>query len=69
MADKLLTVEEALDLSRSEVREMYREFVNPGLVQMLSLLDFDKRFVRAEGCYVWDEEGNRYLDFLGGYGS
>lgn len=69
MANKLLTVEEALDLSRSEVREMYREFVNPGLVQMLSLLDFDKRFVRAEGCYVWDEEGNRYLDFLGGYGS
>lgn len=22
--------------------------------------------VRGEGCYVWDSEGNRYLDFLGG---
>jgi acetylornithine/N-succinyldiaminopimelate aminotransferase len=22
--------------------------------------------VRGEGCYVWDDEGNRYLDFLAG---
>jgi acetylornithine aminotransferase len=22
--------------------------------------------VRGEGCWVWDDEGNRYLDFLGG---
>lgn len=22
--------------------------------------------VRGEGCYVWDSDGNRYLDFLGG---
>lgn len=23
--------------------------------------------VRGEGCYVWDAEGNRYLDFYGGH--
>ena len=22
--------------------------------------------VRGEGCYVWDEDGTKYLDFLGG---
>src|SRR5690606_5000464 len=22
---------------------------------------------RGEGCYVWDAEGNRYLDFYGGH--
>ena len=22
--------------------------------------------VRGEGCYVWDAEGNKYLDFLAG---
>ena len=22
--------------------------------------------VRGEGCYVWDEDGNRYLDLLAG---
>lgn len=36
---------------------------------MLGLLDLDKLYVRAEGVYVWDSEGNRYLDFLGGFGS
>lgn len=28
-----------------------------------------KTFVRGEGCYVWDDAGNRYLDFVGGFGS
>jgi len=23
-------------------------------------------FVRGEGCYLWDDQGNRYLDFLAG---
>lgn len=36
---------------------------------MLSLLDFNKQFVRAEGIKVWDSEGNVYLDFLGAYGA
>jgi len=26
-------------------------------------------FVRGEGCYLWDKEGNRYLDFVSGYSS
>lgn len=63
------SVDEALNLSREEVRENYREFINPGLAQMLSLLDFDKRFVRAEGVKVWDDQGEEYLDFLGAYGA
>jgi len=63
------SVDEALNLSRGKVRENYREFINPGLAQMLSLLDFDKRFVRAEGVKVWDDQGEEYLDFLGAYGA
>lgn len=63
------SVDEALNLSREKVRENYREFINPGLAQMLSLLDFDKRFVRAEGVKVWDDQGEEYLDFLGAYGA
>lgn len=33
------------------------------------MLNFDKQFVRAEGIHVWDDQGNCYLDFLGGYGA
>ncbi|MEE2641110.1 MAG: aminotransferase class III-fold pyridoxal phosphate-dependent enzyme [Planctomycetota bacterium] len=28
-----------------------------------------KNFVRGEGCHVWDDQGNRYLDFVAGFGS
>ncbi|MTI84540.1 MAG: aspartate aminotransferase family protein [Firmicutes bacterium] len=35
----------------------------------MSLLDFDKNFVKAQGASVWDSDGNKYLDFLGGFGS
>lgn len=67
--EELLTLDEALQLGRKEVKERYKTYVNPSLANMLSLLEFDKQFVQAEGCYVWDSEGNKYLDFLGGYGS
>jgi putrescine aminotransferase len=65
----MISVEEALKLSRRETIELHRSYLNPTLVSMFKLLDFDKRFVRAGGAYVWDEDGNKYLDFLAGYGS
>jgi putrescine aminotransferase len=67
--ERLISLEEALVYDRKRTRERYREYVNPGLVSMMALLDFDKRFTRAEGVKVWDSEGKEYLDFLGGYGA
>ena len=67
--DRLIKLDEALGYDRKRTREGYREYVNPGLVSMMTLLDFDKRFTRAEGVKVWDSRGNAYLDFLGGYGA
>lgn len=66
---KLLSLDEILKLNRKEIRRLHEEYVNSGLAKLLSLLDFDKNFVRAQGQYVWDDEGNRYIDFLGGYGA
>ncbi|MCL4516610.1 MAG: aspartate aminotransferase family protein [Firmicutes bacterium] len=64
-----ISVDEALELDRNTVRENYKQYINPGMASLLGLLDFDKRFVRASGVSVWDNEGNEYLDFLGGYGA
>lgn len=64
-----ISVEQALALSRNEIRALHQEYLNAGLVTLLKLVDFDKRFVRARGVSVWDSEGQEYLDFLGGYGS
>ncbi len=44
------------------------DYMNPQLPKVLKTLGFDRRYVRGEGAYLWDAEGNRYLDFLSGYG-
>jgi acetylornithine/succinyldiaminopimelate/putrescine aminotransferase/predicted amino acid dehydrogenase len=35
----------------------------------MSQLEIDKVFVRGEGCYLYDQSGRRYLDFLAQYGA
>lgn len=66
---KMIKVSDLPDLARSQVRENFKNHMNPGLCMLLGMLDFDKLYVKAEGVNVWDADGNRYLDFLGGYGS
>jgi putrescine aminotransferase len=67
--ERLISLEEVYEYDRKRVRDGYREYINPGMASMLALLDFDKRFVKAEGVEVWDQQGEVYLDFLGGYGA
>src|SRR5262245_16472593 len=43
--------------------------VNPRLGRLMSQLEMDKVFVRGEGCYLYDQSGRRYLDFLAQYGA
>lgn len=52
---------------RGQARELHREHVNPKWMDALGLIGFDKEYVRALGCALWDSEGNRYLDMIGGY--
>ncbi len=53
---------------RSEQFDLFENHVNPKLVKVLRTIGFARQYVRAEGCYLWDKDGNRYLDFLSGYG-
>ena len=48
--------------------ELHAEHVNPSNVRTLKTIGFDHCYVRAEGAYLWDVEGTRYLDMLSGYG-
>lgn len=67
--ESLFYLDDALSLSRNDVRNLHKEYGNSGLSSMLGLLDFDKHFVKALGVKVWDSDGKEYLDFLGGYGA
>lgn len=48
--------------------ELFGKYVNPQLTNVLKTIGFSKNYVRAKGPYLYDEEGNEYLDFLAGYG-
>ncbi|MGQ9477054.1 MAG: aspartate aminotransferase family protein [Candidatus Bipolaricaulia bacterium] len=51
-----------------ETYELHRRYINPRFVRVLEIIGYDKVYSRGEGAYLYDLEGNRYLDFLGGYG-
>ena len=48
--------------------ELHEKYVNPTFVKVLRTIGFDKVYSRAKGAYLWDKEGNRYLDMLSGFG-
>ncbi|MEU6085068.1 aspartate aminotransferase family protein [Streptomyces sp. NPDC047108] len=48
--------------------DLHARHLNHQLPRMLRTIGFDKSYVRAEGAYFWDEDGQDYLDMLGGFG-
>ncbi|HZO34686.1 MAG TPA: aspartate aminotransferase family protein [Gaiellaceae bacterium] len=56
------------ELLAADPFESYARSVNPQFVRMLRAIGFDRRWARAEGAYLFDADGNRFLDLLGGYG-
>ena len=57
-----------LEGQRGRQYELHRQHINPAFVKMLKTIGFDRGYVRGEGCYLWDAEGNKYLDLLTGWG-
>lgn len=57
-----------LDDQRGRQYDLHSQHINPVFVKMLRTIGFDKGYVRGEGSYLFDPEGNRYLDFLTGWG-
>lgn len=55
------------DALQEKVVEQYSNHVNPWLARLMNFAGFGVE-VRAEGCYMYDQEGKKYLDCLGGYG-
>ena len=53
---------------RGDDLERWARTINPQFVRVLRTIDFDRTWERAEGAYLWDANGDRYLDMLGGFG-
>jgi ornithine--oxo-acid transaminase len=57
-----------LEGRKSEQYALHRQYINPSLARVQRIIGFDKIYVRGEGSYLWDADGNRYLDLLSGFG-
>ncbi len=64
----ILDLRELLAGRRGEDLDLWARTINPQFVRVLRTIDFDRVWARAEGAYLFDEDGNRYLDMLGGFG-
>jgi ornithine--oxo-acid transaminase len=53
---------------RGEGYALAARYLNPQLPKMLHAIGFDRVYDRAEGAYLYDSDGNRYADFLAGFG-
>lgn len=57
-----------LDARGGEAFALHERYVNPQMPRVLRTIGFDREYVRAEGPYLFDREGNTYLDLLAGFG-
>jgi ornithine--oxo-acid transaminase len=63
-----LNIQSLLEQQQGHNYDLHAAHVNPSNVHALKTIGFDRCYVRAEGQYLWDVEGNKYLDMLSGYG-
>jgi len=63
-----LDVKALLDGHDGDDLERWAHTINPQFVRVLKTIGFDRTWARAEGAHLWDADGNRYLDMLGGFG-
>ncbi len=61
-------LKKVLDERSGQNFTLHSKYVNPQLPRVLGTLEFDRFYVKGEGCYLIDDKGDRYLDFLSGFG-
>ena len=47
---------------------LHDKYLNAQMVRVLKTIGFDRHYTRAEGAYLYDRTGARYLDLLAGFG-
>ena len=56
------------DALYQDVFDKYAKYINPNLARLMGFAGFGIE-TYGEGCYIFDHEGRKYLDCLGGYGT
>jgi ornithine--oxo-acid transaminase len=61
-------IRELLEARAGEDYDLYARTINPQFMRLLKTIGFDRIWARAEGQYLYDKDGTRFLDVLGGFG-
>jgi acetylornithine/succinyldiaminopimelate/putrescine aminotransferase len=61
-------LDQVLQQRKGENFSLHAKYVNPQMTRVLGTIEFDRYYVKGEGCYLIDDKGQRYLDFLSGFG-
>jgi len=67
-ADQPFSLRDVLTERGAERYDLHRRYLNPQLPRMLHAIGFDKIYTRAQGAYLYDADGEQYLDMLAGFG-
>ncbi len=62
-----LSVAQLIEQRQRDQYPLHKRYINPSMARVQGIIGFDKTYTRGEGAYLWDAEGNRYLDLLAGY--
>ena len=63
------TATDHAEILSEETLEKYRKYVSPSMAGLLKFAGLAMPEDRAKGVYIWDAEGKKYLDCVGGYGA
>jgi acetylornithine/succinyldiaminopimelate/putrescine aminotransferase len=47
--------------------QLLEQHINPALAKVLKIIGYNIRYTHGRGAYLYDEQGQRYIDCLGGY--
>ena len=63
-----MDIRKLIQTRHRETFDLHERYLNPQMVRVLKTIGFDRRYVRAQGPYLFDDQGQRYLDLLSGFG-
>jgi ornithine--oxo-acid transaminase len=64
----MLDLKALVQKRQGENYSLHDKYINPTFAKVLKIIGFDKVYSKGEAQYLYDAEGNRYLDFICGYG-
>jgi len=63
-----MKVSELIGRRGGENHDLHKKYVNPAYARVLHIIGYDKVYTKGEGAYLYGKDGEKYLDFLSGYG-